>query len=212
MFRKINQPEFDKFDFEKEHQLPFLIVTPHFVIHPLIKQDKMQIIEALKESLKMLHMWLPWTDEAPTIHDSIALGEQFFTESLNFDAIHYVVYQNEKFMGMCSLSNYDIKSHSARLGYWCRAGAQQAELFVEAVNAIASYTFKNTPLRQLFTPCVVGNFVSEGVAKALNFALTSIELVRDRQIKIFKIDDHTLLPKLDYHWISDDKTDHTNLS
>ena len=211
MLNESIEHEFDKFDFEKEHMLPFLIVSSNFIIRPLINQDKVLIIEALRESLKMLHMWLPWTDDIPSHNDAVALGEQFFKESCNFTAIHYVIYQNEKLMGMCSLSNYDKLSNSARLGYWCRSNSEQSDQIAEAINAIASYTFQNTPLQKLFIPCIVGNFVNESIAKALNFTLLTIELTHDQQIKIFKIDSHTALPKVDFHWIKDDKVDHINL-
>lgn len=194
----------DKFDLDIEHSLPFLILSPNLVIRPLIKEDKTQMFEALRDNLKMLHMWMPWSDETPTANEFISIGESFFTESNTHESIHYVVYRDEKLIGMCSLSNYNKKSETARLGFWCNSASDNQIIFLEAINAMLQYTFKNTPLSCVYIPCVVGNFTSERYAKELNFKLSSIEIAGTMQIKLFKIENHSKLPALDIHWVKND--------
>lgn len=195
----------DKFDLEMEHQMPFLIVTPNLLIRPLINEDKKQLFEALRESFKMLRMWLPWAENIPNANDYHAIGEQFYKEGQDGLSMHYVVYRNEQFLGMCSLSNYHKEFESARLGFWCRSSNQNPNLFLEAINAIIQYTFKNTKLQTIYIPSVVGNFISEDYVKELNFKLSSIEIINGAQIKIFRISAKSQLPRLEIHWVRNDE-------
>ncbi len=200
---------FDKFDFSEE--LSLLTGPSNITIKPLIKEDKTHVIEALRDSLKALHMWLPWADNMPSYNDSVQIGEQFFKESASLEAIHYTVYQNEILMGMCNLSNYDKESSSARLGYWFRSTSDDMSPFIEATQSIIRYAFENSSIRQLFIPCMVGNFVGESVAKSLNFTLLTIELVHNKQIKVFKIDKHTFSPKHKPASLNDNQIGYANI-
>lgn len=185
-------------------ELPFLILTKDLIIRPLINEDRSAVQASIKESLANLKMWLPWTDEIPSIEESVKISNKYFEQAESGEAYHYAVYQNEKFMGMCSYIEHDAVSKTAHLSYWCRSNAGNENYFIDAVNAVISYAFKELGLIGLSISCIVGNFLSEEVAKVLNFKLQGIHIVRSKQIKLFKITNTTQLPELEVNWVKDD--------
>jgi RimJ/RimL family protein N-acetyltransferase len=202
---ELGEKQSDKFGPSFQYEIPFLITTPNLLIRPLVSQDKGVLLEALRDSLKMLHMWLPWSSQTPNANDFVSLGEKFYKESTNEEVIHYAVYANDKFMGMCSLSHYSIEFSSVRLGFWCRSSPGDENYFLEAINGVLRYTFENMGIVNVYIPCMVGNFASEYFAKELNFKLASIEIINGSQIKIFRTDASNALPNLEIHWVKNDQ-------
>lgn len=185
-----------------EFKLPFLIITPNLIIRPLIHQDKAVITDAIKQSLKVLHMWLPWVDTPPKMDEYTSICERFYVEAETKQAYHFVVYHNENFLGMCSLVEVDLSKGIAQLGFWCKVTSED-ENFIEAVNAVLRYGFEQARIKDFYVPCVVGNYMNELAAKELNFKLKSINLINGLQIKMFKISKLADLPELEIHWVDE---------
>lgn len=179
--------------------MPFLIVTQNLIIRPLLKQDRNEIMQAIRASLSNIHMWLPWTDKIPLVNEFANICQTFYDEAEQHYAYHFVVYQNEKFMGMCSLAEVDITKRCARLDYWCRSSLNNPDYFIEALTGILKYTFESSDLEQIYINCMVGNYMSEIAAKKLNFKLTGVELINNTQIKLYSINNATPLPSLDIY-------------
>jgi len=177
-------------------KLPFLIVTQNLIIRPLIKQDKKEMMEAIRDSLSNLQMWLPWSDKRPPTNEFVTICQNFYSEMEENLAYHFVVYQNDKFMGMCSLMNVDLKSRSARLGYWCRQNSDNQDYFIEAINGLLRYALESSTLKEIYIECIVGNYLSELTAKELHFKLQSVDLIHNKQIKLYKFDNLQSLPEL----------------
>lgn len=177
--------------------MPFLIITKNLIIRPLVKQDQAVVMEAIRESLQSLQMWLPWTDTFPSVNEYASICQKFYTEAQEQLAYHFVVYQNEVFMGMCSLMDVDLKQGLAKLGYWCRTNSVNQNYFIEAINAKLRYSFEKIGLKEIYIQCMVGNFVSELAAKELNFRLQSVDLIDGKQFKLYKIESSAVLPELD---------------
>lgn len=182
-------------------ELPFLIITKNLIIRPLIKQDRAVVMEAIRESLPSLEMWLPWADTFPSVNEYASICQKFYAEAHEQLAYHFVVYQNEVFMGMCSLIEVNLKHGLAKLGYWCRTNSEDKSYFIEAINAVLHYSFEKIGIKEIYIQCLVGNFVSELAAKKLNFHLRSVELIEGQQIKLYKIDNNTALPALENYSI-----------
>lgn len=185
-----------------EFKLPFLILTPNLIVRPLIHQDKAVISEAIKQSLKVLHMWLPWVETHPELEEYNVICDKFYSEAEANQAFHFVVYHNENFLGMCSLVEVDLDKGIAQLGFWCKVTSDE-ENFIEAVNAVLRYGFEQAKIKDFYVPCVVGNYMNELAAKELNFKLKSINIISGMQIKMFKISRLSDLPALEIHWVDE---------
>ena len=137
-----------------EFKLPFLILTPNLIVRPLIYQDKTVISEAIKQSLKVLHMWLPWVDAHPDIEEYTSICDKFYSEAEQNQAFHFIVYHNENFLGMCSLVEVDLDKGIAQLGFWCKVTSDE-ENFIEAVNAVLRYGFEQAKIRDFYVPVLL---------------------------------------------------------
>lgn len=176
--------------------IPFLIVTQNLIIRPLIKQDKKEVSDAIHESLKSLHMWLPSSEKVPSEDEYYNICTNFYTEAEEQTAYHFVVYQNEKFMGMCSLLEVSLAKNTAKLNYWCRSNSDNQNYFIEAINGLLRYALETSVIKAIYIDCVVGNFVNELAAKELNFKLQAVDIINGSQIKLYKIDNKDKLPQL----------------
>ena len=185
-----------------EFKIPFLILTPNLIVRPLVHQDKTVISEAIRQSLKTLHMWLPCVETHPGVEEYTSICDKLYYEAEHKQAFHFVVYQNENFLGMCSLVEVDLEKGLAQLGFWCKVTTDE-ENFIEAVNAVLRYGFEQARIKDFYVPCVVGNYMNELAAKELNFKLKSINLINGMQIKMFKISQLSDLPALEIHWVDE---------
>ncbi len=183
--------------------LPFLILTKDLIIRPLLSQDRRIVNTAIKESLKNLKMWLPWVDEKPKLEDADKISQKFYYQAEHNQAYHFAVYKNEHFMGMCSFYDTDYRSMSTHLGYWCREEQNSGEEFLGAINAILRYGFEEAGIKEFSISCIVGNYTSELAAKQMNFKLQGIHLIKNKQIKVFKINSILQLPQIEVQWIKD---------
>ncbi len=190
-------------DKDQRLTLPFLILTRDLIIRPLLSQDKTIVHQSIKESLRNLKMWLPWVDEKPKLEDGDKITEKFYFQAENNQAYHFAVYKNEHFMGMCSFYDTDYKAMSTHLGYWCREEQNSGEEFIEAINAILRYGFEEAGIKEFSISCIVGNYTSELAAKQMNFKLQGIHLIKNKQIKVFKINNVLQLPKIEVQWVKD---------
>lgn len=187
---------------KSEVKSPFLILTPHLIVRSLVYHDKSVIMQSMKESLSSLHMWLPWMEEFPDMNDYIAICDTLYKEAENREIHHFTVFHHEKFIGMCSLMDVNVKNSTAYLGFWCRILQNDVD-FGEAINAVLRYCFEQTSIEEFFIPCVMGNYVNEAVAKSLNFKLQRVDILHGKQIKLFRITDISDLPTLYIRWLSE---------
>jgi len=182
---------------------PFLLLTNDLIIRPLLDQDQDTFEKELRDNINQIHTWLPWMDEKPN-YDSVAtLTQEYFTQAKTKAAFHYSVFRNDRFIGMCSLYQYDDKDKSAHLGYWSTHDERNEDYFIDAINALLRYSFKEIGIRSVEIPCVVGNFVAEKAAKLLNFKLQKIDIINFKQIKIFQIFSEQTLPPVSLKWLAD---------
>ncbi|MFI4984215.1 MAG: GNAT family N-acetyltransferase [Rickettsiales bacterium] len=182
--------------------LPFLILTKDLIIRPLLNEDRRIVRAAIKDGLAHIKMWLPWTNDLPKANEFTAIANKYFSPAE--EDYHYAVYQNDMFMGICSYIEYDEQEKTAHLAYWCRANEANDDYFIDAVNAVITYAFKELSLKGFSISCIMGNFLSEQVAKVLNFKLQGIHIVKNQQIKLFRITQNIELPELEVNWVKDD--------
>lgn len=169
--------------------LPFLITTPNLILRPLLNEDMHIIIKVISDNLSALKLWLPWLGNDMKQVDASQLTEYFYEEAKNQKASHMVVYNNHEFIGMVSLYDLSNDELSAKLGYWFNSTASpnMANIFTEAIKAVAQFAFTEWKVLTITIPCVAGNFFNEVAAKELKFKLKRVDLVGGKSIKIYEL-------------------------
>lgn len=167
----------------KGKKLPFVILSQNTILRPLLFEDKALLSESIKVSLNNLKMWIPWAEYAPKQEDYESIALDFYQDEVDGAAIHFTAFHNENFMGMLSLYNIDKVEKSADLGLWFRDEYPAVAYFFEGIKAFIRYSFENIGLKSLEMPIVMGNFISEKVAKEVGFKLLRVDFHKDRQIK-----------------------------
>lgn len=168
-------------------KLPFVILSNNTIVRPLMFEDKQLVSDAIQESLGNLKMWLPWVENAPKADDFQTIVEALYEEERKEEAYHFVAFHNQNFMGMVSLYNVDLAERSADLGIWFRNEYPAVAFFFEGIKSFIRYSFENLKLRTLEMPIVMGNFISEKVAKEIGFTLLKVDLNKHRQIKRYSL-------------------------
>lgn len=182
---------------------PFLLLTNDLIIRPLLEQDQDSFESELKASINDIHTWLPWMEEKPSATSISLLTKEYFEQARNKTAYHYSVFKNDRFIGMCSFYQYNPEKKTVHLGYWCTFNNENEDYFIDAINALLRYSFKEIGIKEIEIPCVVGNFLAEKAAKLLNFKLQKIDIINYKQIKIFKISNELALPPVSLRWLAD---------
>ena len=195
-----NQQEVGKKD---PNFYPFLLLTNDLIIRPLLEQDQQTFEKELRDNINEIHTWLPWMDEKPTIDSINELTQEYYQQAKNKTAYHYSVFKNNRFIGMCRFYQYNPEKKIVHLGYWSTFNRNNEDYFIDAINALLRYSFKEIGIREIEIPCVVGNFLAEKAAKLLNFKLQKIDIINFKQIKVFQIGNELDLPPVSLRWLAD---------
>lgn len=185
---------------------PFLIISKDLIIRPIISYDESAITKGIAECLKNLQMWLPWMEEKPDVADAPKIAKKFYSQTSKKGTFHFAVYRNEELMGMISFYELDEKNLSSHMGYWCKNDKKNEDYFIDALNATVKYAFYGAGLLHINISCLMGNFISEAAAKKLNFKLQGIQLLNQKQIKLYLLTCNTQLPQLNVSWVVDPAT------
>ncbi len=172
---------------ENKIKLPFVILSNNTIIRPLMFEDRQIVSDAVQQSLGNLKMWLPWVEQAPKVDDYQAIVEALYEEERKEEAYHFAAFHNQNFMGMVSLYNLNLAEKSGDLGIWFRNEYPAVSFFFEGIKSFMRYSFENLKLRTLEMPIVMGNFISEKVAREIGFTLLKVDLNKHRQIKRYSL-------------------------
>ncbi len=159
---------------------PMPIGTPRLIIKPPEIGDGEMVNEAIKESFKELHPFMPWAKEMPTAPES-----EIFVRSAaanwilkNNDEPYLPLFMFDKethqFIGGTGYHHYDWEAGSIEIGYWIRTSFTGKGLMTEAVNALTQYAFKELCMKKISITCDINNKASKRIPEKLNYRLESI--------------------------------------
>jgi RimJ/RimL family protein N-acetyltransferase len=140
-------------------------------IRPYAIDDAAVVVDAVRESLAELRVWMPWAHAAYSVEDSRAWLEaqvRAFEEGTAFEFA--MVAEDGAYLGGCGLNQIDQANHRANLGYWVRSTATRRGVATTGVRALRDWAFRQTTLIRLEIVVAAGNLASLRVAEKVGAA------------------------------------------
>jgi RimJ/RimL family protein N-acetyltransferase len=145
-------------------------------IRPYRPSDVPLLLEAVQESMKELHEWLPWCHPQYNVHDSAEFMATRDAEWRDGEHYSFVIHAraNGFFLGGVGI-NFINRVHSfANLGYWVRTRATSHGVATAAVRLAAEFAFQELKFNRLEIITGVGNTASQRVAEKVGAAREGI--------------------------------------
>lgn len=157
--------------------LPMPILTPRLLIRPPQIGDGAAVNAAIIESFDVLHRWVHWAHNKPSIDDTeehIRLAaanwilkkcDEPWLELLIFDR------QAGTVIGGTGFHHIIWENPSVETGYWIRNTRSGEGLMTEALNAITQYAFKQLAVKRIAITCDIDNLRSKKIPERLGYVL-----------------------------------------
>ena len=136
-------------------------------IRPYRPADIPPLLEAVQESMKELHQWMPWCHPQYNIHDSTEFLATREAEWRNGEHYSFVIYAraNGFFLGGVGLNFINQVHKFANLGYWVRTRASRHGIATAAVRLAAQFAFAELKLSRVEIVMGTDNKASQRVAE-----------------------------------------------
>jgi RimJ/RimL family protein N-acetyltransferase len=136
-------------------------------IRPYRPADIPLLLEAVQESMKELHEWLPWCHPHYNVHDSTEFMAAQEGEWKNGDQYSFVIYAraNGFFLGGVGINFINRVHNFGNLGYWVRTRATRHGIASAAVRLAAEFAFSELKLDRLEIVTGLDNTPSQRVAE-----------------------------------------------
>lgn len=194
--------------------LPMPITTPRLIIRPPQIGDGIAVNEAILESFDVLHTFMDWAKEKPSVEES--------EELVRLSAANWILKKSEEpwlqlfifdkatnqFIGGTSFYNTQWEVPSVETGYWIRSSRAHQGLMTEAINAITQYAFKQLNVKRIAMTCDIDNIRSKKIPERLGYSLEATLKAHRRKPVTNEISDTLVyarydllkLPDLDVNW------------
>jgi ribosomal-protein-serine acetyltransferase len=171
---------------------PMPIVTPRLILRPPHFTDAKEFYNAVRDSFKELHQWMPWARTMPAI-ESI---ENFILQSnlswickdpvkLNDERFHLPVFlydrkNPKKLIGGSGFQVIHWNVPELELGYWQKTSESGKGYMTEAVNALTRYALEVLKMKKVEIHCDTRNIHSWKIPERLNFQRSEIVVEEDQ--------------------------------
>jgi len=136
-------------------------------IRPYRPSDVPLLLEAVQESMRELHEWLPWCHPEYNVHDTTEFLATRQEEWNSGEHYSFVIHAraNGYFLGGVGINFLNRVHNFANLGYWVRTHATRRGVATEAVRLAADFAFTELKLNRLEILTGVENKASQRVAE-----------------------------------------------
>ena len=150
---------------EKSQMEPLL--TPTLCIRPFQKSDGSAFVEAARESILSVGVWLPWCHE----NYSLTEAESWFAsckQNLQAgSAYEFGIFSTStrRLLGGIAINQLNRDHNFGNVGYWVRQSQHRKGIALQAVTAIVRYGFHELKLTRLEIAVAEENMASRRVAE-----------------------------------------------
>jgi len=128
--------------------------------------DAGALLEAVRESLTELHLWMSWCHPGYSEADALEwISAQAPARATGSAFEFLMIGDGRRILGACGINGINVQNRFANLGYWVRTSETRRGVAHEAVRLLASWTFEHTDLERLEIVAAVGNKASQRVAE-----------------------------------------------
>ena len=136
------------------------------LIRPLRIDDVPALYVAVRESLPVLCLWMPWCHPDYEIEESQTwIEKQIPAFQAGEEFTFAIVSTSDQFLGVIGLNAVDHNNRRANLGYWVRVSASARGVATTATRLVARWAFQHTDLNRLELVIAVKNTASLRVAE-----------------------------------------------
>lgn len=136
------------------------------LIRPLRIDDITALYEAVRESIDVLCLWMPWCRPDYAIEESRTwIEKQIPAFQAGEEFTFAIVSASDQFLGVVGLNAIDRDNRRANLGYWVRLSASARGVATTAVRLVATWVFQHTDLNRLELVIAIKNTASLRVAE-----------------------------------------------
>lgn len=143
------------------------LIARDLCIRPFRKSDGPAFVEAVRESLSTVGVWMSWCTERFAIEDAEAWFA-FCNEKLETGAAYDLgafSKDDRKLLGGIAVNQINRIQNFGNIGYWVRQTCQRQGIATRAVQSIAAYGFGHLKLTRLEIVAPELNAASRGVAE-----------------------------------------------
>jgi RimJ/RimL family protein N-acetyltransferase len=156
--------------------IPESFESKRLIIRAPLWDDGVSVNEAVKESIKELHPWMPWARDIPTIEESeisIRRSRLQFLDRTDL-RLHLILKETGQLIGSSGLHRIDWQSRKFEIGYWVRTSFGNQGYITEAVEAITNFAIHELQANRIEIRCDGRNARSARVAERQGFTLEGI--------------------------------------
>ena len=157
--------------------------TKRLSIRPVMPGDSQYMYPAFLESRSLLEKWLVWPPTVTSIDVYEETCRTFYADFIKRKEFHLGIYEDDRFVGTCSLHDISWSIGSADIGYWCPVSCQGHGYMREAVGALVKFAFTDLGLKRITITAYTANTRSCALAEALGFTLETQALGLLRNIQ-----------------------------
>jgi ribosomal-protein-serine acetyltransferase len=134
-------------------------------IRPYEKGDAQALLEAVRESIPEVSIWMPWChpdyslEDARTFLEAAAIG---WEQGAQFD---FAILADDRIAGSCGINRVNLQDRVANLGYWVRSTCTGQGVASVATRKLLAWAFEHTDLNRIEIVAAVGNLASQRVAE-----------------------------------------------
>lgn len=156
--------------------VPFLILTDELIVRPIVHYDRQKIFQAVSSVKHHMPQWF-------INHSYDLVVDNFYKEVSDSTAMHYVVYRNDTFIGMVSISHYEC---GLQIKFWfVEASYVLLNNMVEGILCVIKYYQEECNYQIFYLMTVDGHGMCSKIAKCLDFSLYQRLHTANQNISIF---------------------------
>lgn len=190
------------------------ISTPRVLLRPVRINDAKIMHEAMSNSFKVLHKWMPWAHSLASLEDTrhyLAHGERIWLDTPQDGKempMQIMDLENQNYIGATGIKPANLAIPTFEIGYWVNEEYKSQGLITEAMNALTRYLLEGLGAKRVEINCEKDNIKSYQVAERLNYVKEGT--LRNYRFKadgktitdslIYSCIDSSTLPDIKWDW------------
>jgi len=127
------------------------------------------LFELTQKNKKHLSPWFPWVEDIKQLNDTKAFILSKLQALAKEEALHCLIFYQNRLAGVCDLHNISKKHQKAFIGYWIDKDLQGRKIAKRALKGLIDIAFDDLGLKKLTILAQKENIKSQKLAESLKF-------------------------------------------